>query len=567
MTARARTLWAALTGAVAAGAALATTELLALLLAPASSPVLAVGALAIDLAPPWLKDVMIALFGVNDKLVLLIIVGLLVAVLAVIAGLLERRRPPWGAVTVGVVGIVALVAVLTRAEATSLWAAPTAIGFVVGVLVLRLLTARLRVWEEAAATAAAPAAPVRGAAAPATPASATPVPATPARGPFAPGVPTAIATAPRRPARSDPAARTPADLGRRGFLGMLTATAAGAVVVGLGSRAIASATAMAQRARDAIVLPAAASAAAPLAAGTALDVPGITPLVTPNADFYRIDTALQVPSIDASQWRLRVTGLVEQEVEIGWDELAAMPLQESYVTLMCVSNEVGGDLTGNALWLGHPIRDVLAMARPLPEADMVLSRSQDGWTASTPLDVLTDPDRDALLAIGMNGEPLPLEHGFPVRMVVPGLYGFVSATKWVVELQVTRFDADLAYWSTRGWSERGPVKTHSRIDVPRAFSSVGQGTVAVAGIAWAQHTGIERVEVRVDGGPWARARLADAISIDTWRQWVYEWDATSGSHLLEVRATDAAGMTQRSTQVPVAPDGAEGYHGVIVQVA
>lgn len=558
MSARARTLWAAVTGVVSAGAALATTELLALLLAPASSPVLAVGALAIDLAPPWLKDVMIALFGVNDKLVLLIIVGVLVTVLAVIAGLLERRRPPWGAVTVGVVGIVALVAVLTRAEATSLWAAPTAIGFVVGVLVLRLLTARLRVWEEAPATTVAPVA-----AAPAA-----------ARGPFAPGVQpsAATATAVRRPASTTPvartpAARTPADVGRRGFLGMLTATAAGAAIVGLGSRAIASATAMAQRARDAIVLPAAASAAAPLAAGTALDVPGITPLVTPNADFYRIDTALQVPSIDASQWRLRVTGLVEQEIEIGWDELAAMPLQESYVTLMCVSNEVGGDLTGNALWLGHPIRDVLAMARPLPEADMVLSRSQDGWTASTPLDVLTDPDRDALLAIGMNGEPLPLEHGFPVRMVVPGLYGFVSATKWVVELKVTRFDADLAYWSTRGWSERGPVKTHSRIDVPRAFSSVGAGRVAVAGIAWAQHTGIARVEVRVDGGPWAPARLADAISIDTWRQWVYEWEATSGSHLLEVRATDAAGTTQREQRVAVAPDGAEGYHGVMVQVA
>ncbi len=557
MTARARTVWAAVVGIVAAGAALATTELLALLLAPASSPVLAVGALAIDLAPPWLKDLMIALFGINDKLVLLLIVGLLVAVLAVIAGLLERRRPPWGAVTVGVVGMVALVAVLTRAEATGLWAVPTAVGFVVGVLVLRLLTARLQVWAEAPA-----APPVAATAAPVASASGR------SQGPFAPGV-TATAAPPARtsPARTSPASRTPADVGRRGFLGMLTATAVGAAVVGLGSRAIASATAMAQRARDAIVLPAAASPAAPLANGTALDVPGITPLVTPNADFYRIDTALQVPAIDASQWRLRVTGLVEQEIEIGWDELAAMPLQESYVTLMCVSNEVGGDLTGNALWLGHPIRDVLAMARPLPEADMVLSRSQDGWTASTPLDVLTDPDRDALLAIGMNGEPLPLEHGFPVRMVVPGLYGFVSATKWVVELKVTRFDADLAYWSTRGWSERGPVKTHSRIDVPRSFSSVGQGTVAVAGIAWAQHTGIERVEVRVDGGPWAPARLADAISIDTWRQWVYEWEATPGSHMLEVRATDTAGMTQRSQQVPVAPDGAEGYHGVVVQVA
>lgn len=196
---------------------------------------------------------------------------------------------------------------------------------------------------------------------------------------------------------------------------------------------------------------------------------------------------------------------------------------------------------------------------------MVLSVSQDGWTAGTPLEVLQD-DRDALLAIGMNGEPLPLEHGFPVRMVVPGLYGYVSATKWVVELRVTRFDREQGYWTPRGWSALGPVKTHSRIDVPRDRARVSAGTVPVAGIAWAQQTGIERVEVRVDGGEWSEARLAEAISVDTWRQWVWMWEATSGTHVIEARATDASGFTQRAQYVPVAPDGAEGYHAVTVQV-
>lgn len=518
-------VWAAVSGLVAAGVALAVTELVALVVAPAAGPVLAVGALVIDLAPSWLKDVTIALFGTNDKTVLLVMVGLLVGVLAAAAGALERRRPPYGAIGLGIVGAVALIAVLSRAEANPLWAVPTVGGILLGVVVLRLAIARLNRWV-AVGPAAEPS-PAGGAA----------------------------------------TARPTGSLDRRRFLGLIGATAASAAIVGIAARTVNAATAAATTVRAALRLPPTARRAAAIPADAALDVPGITPLVTPNADFYRIDTALQVPRIDPAQWRLRVTGLVEQEVEIGWDELVALPLQEAYVTLMCVSNEVGGDLTGNALWLGHPIREILARARPLPEADMVLSRSQDGWTASSPLEVLQDPERDALLAIGMNGEPLPLEHGFPARLVVPGLYGYVSATKWVVELEVTRFDRDLAYWSTRGWSQRGPVKTHSRIDVPKAKTRVGAGTVAVAGIAWAQHTGIERVEVRVDGGDWVEARLAEAISADTWRQWVYEWRADAGTHLVEVRATDTTGFTQRSRSVPVAPDGAEGYHGVIVQVA
>jgi len=515
MSLRRITVWAAAAGLAAAGVVLAVTELLALLVAPASSSLFAVGALVIDLAPPWLKEVTIALFGTADKLVLLIMVGLLVAVLAVVAGILERRRAPWGAVLLGGVGLVALTAVLTRAEATVFWAIPTVVGVVVGVVALRRLIALLDRWVTMSAPAASEQYP---------------------------------------------------GFARRSFLGVLGATAAGAVVVGITSRAVNAVTSVANTVREALRLPAATTRAAAIPNGAALNVAGITPLVTDNRAFYRIDTALQVPSIDASQWRLRVTGMVEQEIEIDWNELVSLPLQESYVTLMCVSNEVGGGLTGNALWLGHPIREILARARPLPDADMVLSRSQDGWTAGTPLEVLQDPNRDALLAVGMNGELLPIEHGFPVRMVVPGLYGYVSATKWVVEMKVTRFDRDQGYWTPRGWSALGPVKTHSRIDVPRNRATFAAGTTAIAGIAWSQHIGIERVEVRIDGGTWSEARLAEAISADTWRQWVLEWDATPGSHVVEVRATDTTGFTQREPYVPVAPNGAEGYHGIVVQV-
>ncbi|HEU0042128.1 MAG TPA: molybdopterin-dependent oxidoreductase, partial [Jiangellaceae bacterium] len=300
-------------------------------------------------------------------------------------------------------------------------------------------------------------------------------------------------------------------------------------------------------------------------AGADLEVSGAEPWQTPNEVFYRIDTALSVPLVRAEDWQLRVHGMVDHEVRLQYSDLVEMGLVDRWLTLTCVSNEVGGGLAGNAFWTGVPIADVLALAGPHPDADAVLSTSQDGWTAGTPLEVLTD-GRDALLAVGMNGSPLPVEHGFPVRMVVPGLYGYVSATKWVVDLEVSRFDEFDAYWSTRGWSERGPVKVASRIDVPRGGASVSAGTVAVAGVAWAQHRGIEAVEVRVDGEDWARARLADVPSPDTWRQWVWEWDAAPGRHDLEVRAITADGETQTGERSPVAPDGATGWHRITVEV-
>ncbi|CAN5270114.1 molybdopterin-dependent oxidoreductase [soil metagenome] len=520
MTGRRANLWAALVGALSALAALAVAEAAAaVMVLPSASPLFAVGSFVIDIVPGWVKSVVIALFGTNDKLALLVVLGLVVLALAAVVGWLQYRRAPWGVVLLAAVGAFATLAASTRADASGFWIVPSGLGTVAGVLVLRAATDRLRAWTATLDPAATKRDAARGA------------------------------------------------LSRRRFFIMLGGTAAGSLVVGLGARAMNAGTAAVNTVREALALPKPAAPEAAFPAGAELGIRGISPLVTPNAEFYRIDTALQVPVIDAVGWKLRIVGEVEQEVEIGFDELLALPLIEHTVTLMCVSNEVGGTLVGNATWLGYPIRELLARAKPKPGADMVFSRSQDGFTASTPLAVLLEEDRESLLAVGMNGEPLPLEHGFPVRMVVPGLYGYVSATKWVVELQVTRFADHAAYWTQRGWSDHGPVKTSSRIDVPASGARVDAGTVAVAGVAWAQHTGIDRVEVRVDGGPWQPARLADPISIDTWRQWVYEWDAAKGNHLLEVRATDAAGKTQSGTPVNVIPNGAEGWHSVTVSVA
>ena len=341
-------------------------------------------------------------------------------------------------------------------------------------------------------------------------------------------------------------------------------TGAGAVVAGVIGAKISGGSTSASESRAKVAIPAVATT--PLAIdGASISVPGITPYVVANDAFYRIDTALVVPRLDIATWSLRVYGEVEQEITLDWNTLLSKKLEQHLVTLTCVSNEVGGDLIGNAMWTGWPVRELLAMARPRAGADMVLSRSSDGFTAGTPLGALTD-DRNALIAVAMNGQALPFEHGFPARLVVPGLYGYVSATKWVTELKVTRFAADEGYWTPRGWSAEGPVKTSSRIDVPRRSASVQAGTVAVAGVAWAQHRGIATVEVQVDNGPWQAARLADEPTIDSWRQWVYEWPATAGPHTLKVRATDRAGSVQVADQAPPAPNGATGLHTISVTV-
>ncbi|MCU1577997.1 MAG: oxidoreductase [Rhodoglobus sp.] len=510
MNARRVAVWAALSGIVAALVVLAVAELVALFISPASSPLFGVGSLVIDLVPGWFKNVVIALFGTNDKLALFVALGLLVAVLAVIVGLLERRRPPWGSVLLGVVAAVAVGAVVTRADASPLWAAPTLVGAACGILVLRSLARRLA----------------------------------------------AYATGSRAGTR----------VTRRAFLAMLAATAGGSLVVGITARTVNAANAAVNTLREALKLPAPAVPAPPIPTGADLRIDGMSDLITANADFYRIDTALQVPVIDAAAWTLKVTGMVQREVTMTFAELLALPLTESVMTLTCVSNDVGGNLIGNATWLGYPIRELLKRAGPLAGADMVLSKSVDGYTASTPLEALLDEERFGVLAVGMNGEPLPLEHGFPVRMVVAGLYGYVSATKWLVELEVTRFADKSAYWTDRGWAEQGPVKVASRIDVPAYLALVPEGIVAIAGVAWAQHDGIAGVEVRIDRTGWVPARLASPISIDTWCQWVYEWTAVKGAHLIEVRATNRSGVTQVNDRLSPFPNGAEGWHQITVEV-
>ncbi|WP_316290044.1 molybdopterin-dependent oxidoreductase [Clavibacter michiganensis] len=539
MTRAALRWWSAFLGVVAALAVLAVAEIAAAFVAPAASPVLAVGALVIDLVPAGVKDTVIALFGTGDKVALIVVLGVVVLAAAALAGILQVRRPPLGVVVLALFAGVAMLAATTRAGATGAAAIPTIVGMIAGVFILHRGADRLRDWRDAAdraaSASAAVAEPVRGIARPA------------ARAPLTPGA--------------------GARVERRTFLLMTVVAGVASVVAGSVARGLTAAAARVDDFRRTLVLPRAATPAAAIPATAELGVPGLAPFVTPATDFYRIDTALQVPSVDAASWKLRITGMVEQEVEITFAELLALPLEEHVTTLTCVSNEIGGNLIGNALWLGYPIRLLLERAKPTAGADMVLSTSQDGWTASTPLEALTDPDRASILAVGMNGEPLPQQHGFPVRMVVPGLYGYVSATKWVTELKVTTFAEDVAYWSTRGWTERGPIKTGSRIDTPRSGARVDAGRTAIAGMAWAQHTGIEKVEVRVDEGDWVEATLGDGVGADTWRQWSYAWDAASGSHSVEVRATDTTGATQTSDEAPPAPDGATGWHRITVGVS
>ena len=287
--------------------------------------------------------------------------------------------------------------------------------------------------------------------------------------------------------------------------------------------------------------------------------------ITSNTDFYRIDTALTAPQVSRADWALRIHGMVDREITYSFEDLKRFQPVEKAVTLMCVSNPVGGELISNAMWTGYRMRDLLKDAGVSTDADMVLSTSVDGFTIGTPVEALTD-DRDALLAIGMNGEPLPVEHGYPARMVVPGLYGFVSATKWVVDLELTRFDKAEAYWTRLGWSAQAPIKTGSRIDVPRNGARLAPGPTTLGGVAWAQHRGIKAVEVRIDDGPWQPAQMGAAYSNDTWRLWTYDWQASPGAHTVTVRATDNTGAVQTGEQASPMPDGATGWPSISVEV-
>jgi DMSO/TMAO reductase YedYZ molybdopterin-dependent catalytic subunit len=354
-----------------------------------------------------------------------------------------------------------------------------------------------------------------------------------------------------------------ADGNRRRFLAESGGIFVGALVVGyLGRQWAASKDVSA--ARNKVALPTPASPAPSLPPD--LNIPDLAPFVSSNETFYRIDTALAVPQIDPATWQLKIHGRVRNPITLTYNDLLSRPMIERYVTLTCVSNEVGGNLIGNAKWLGVRLKDVLDEAGPLPGADQMVGRSVDGFTAGAPTEVVMD-GRDAMLAVGMNGVPLPVEHGFPVRLVVPGLYGYVSATKWLSELELTSFGDFNAYWVPRGWSAKAPIKTESRIDTPRGGARPRAGQVTVAGVAWAQHRGIGKVEVRVDDGPWQTATLGAVPSVDTWRQWSYAWTATPGQHTLAVRATDNGGQTQVQDEAPPDPDGATGWHTITVSVS
>ncbi|MDY6807725.1 MAG: molybdopterin-dependent oxidoreductase [Actinomycetota bacterium] len=498
-------LRAALAGVLAVAAGVATGELVAALVSPYASPYQAVAAFLVDHAPAFAREWAIDTFGTADKPALMVGVGAALLLLAVVAGIVQVRRPPWGVAVVAVFAGFGIVAALTRPTSEASFLLPPLTAGIVAGVVLMVLCAGSRT------------APSEG------------------------------------------------GWNRRQFLTAAALVGAASAASTLVARQLSRAgDVLAERRR--LVLPAPASPAEPIPAGATLQIEGATAFVTDNADFYRIDTALQVPRLSNRDWRLRVHGMVDDELTLDWDDLLAMTMTERVITLTCVSNEVGGDLAGNARWLGVPMRDILDRVGVSDDADMLLSTSVDGWTSGTPLGAVTD-GRDALLVIGMNGEPLPLEHGYPVRQVIPGLYGYVSACKWVTDWEITRFDRAQAYWTERGWGVRAPIKTASRIDRPAPLSTQPAGRVLVAGTAWAQHRGISAVEVRVDDGPWRPAQLAEQYSIDTWRQWTFDWDAAPGQHTLYCRATDGAGRVQPEQRVAPIPDGATGWHSRVIRVA
>lgn len=502
-------------GIAAAALALGTAEVVAAAFTgPRTAPLVAVGSAVIDGAPEPAKHLAISVFGTNDKLALLIGTALLfAAVVAVIATLAARPRGGRLALVVGSAALagVGVAAAVTRAGAGWTAALPSVVGALVGAAALR--------WLLSLAADSPPASAPDGLAA----------------------------------------------LERRRFL-LGTAAVGAAAAVGWSGARLAGRLGGAADERAAVRLPLPSAPAAALPSDAATTTAGLSSFVTATRDFYRIDTALAVPRISPDTWRLRIHGRVGRPRTLGWDELVSRPVIERYLTLTCVSNEVGGELAGNARWLGVPVADLLAEVDPDPAADQLVSRSIDGFTAGTPTAVLGD-GRDAILAIGMNGEPLPFEHGFPVRLIVPGLYGYVGATKWLTELELTTFDAFDAYWVRKGWSARAPGKISARIDTPRSGRSLRAGPVVVAGVAWALHSGVSRVEVRVDRGPWQPASLQAVPSADTWRQWRWAWRATPGRHEIAVRAADATGRWQVESPHEPFPDGATGLHVVKVTVA
>jgi DMSO/TMAO reductase YedYZ molybdopterin-dependent catalytic subunit len=503
-------------GLFATGAGLAVAELVVGLFRGSSSPVVPVGQEFIDFTPKWLKEWAIEQFGTNDKAVL--VAGALIVILGLgsVIGVLAVRGAKGMAYGLTVaIGLIGAWAVWLRPDPTLGKFLPTAIGTLVSIVVLWWLSPRLGpVGESGGQTIIGP--------------------------------------------------------DRRQFIQGAVGVGSAAVVTGGVGRILQQRFEIGEK-RDAVaeVLP---TVDADEAVDAAVDefslrVDGIESFVVPNDQFYRIDTALVVPQVDPDTWKLSISGMVDNPIELDFADLLEMPQMERQITLSCVSNPVGGDLVGNALWQGVSLRDVLNEAGIQPGAEQVVSRSIDGWTCGSPTEVIMD-GRDAMLAIAMNGEPLPAQHGFPVRIVVPGLFGYVSATKWVTDIRLTRWEDFDAYWIPRGWSKLGPVKTMARIDTPR--SGDASGVVPIGGVAWAVHRGVSKVELRVDEGQWLEAELGAVPSADTWVQWVYRLDTanlTPGGHVIEVRASDGEGIPQSSEPKAVAPDGAQGYHRIFIQTS
>ena len=492
-----------LTGAVALGVA----ELTAAVTGPNGAPVTAVGETAINLTPVPVKEFAIAHFGTHDKAALVTGIVMLLAAFAVLIGVLAVRRLAYGLAALAVFAAVGVAAAVSQGGGLNV--VPTLAGAAVAGVTLVLMVHAIR------GTASA-------------------------GGPGGKGLER-----------------------RRLLIVGAGAAALGVAAGGLGNALLGRFSVASSRA--AVRLPGAAVPAPAVPAGTDLRIPGLTPFMTSNASFYRVDTDLVLPQVPPETWTLRIDGMVGRPVELTFAELLKMPLTEADITLVCVSNQVGGTYNGNATWLGVPLAGLLRRAGVRAGADQVLSAATDGMTISTPVAAIMD-GRNALLAVGMNGQPLPVAHGFPARMIVPGLYGYVSATKWVTKLTLTTFARQKAYWTQRGYSAQAPIKTESRIDVPKPLSQVKAGRITVAGVAWAPAKGIAKVEVSADNGPWRQATLAASGGIDTWRQWMWGWDARPGLHNLRVRATDNSGATQTPQRAYPVPNGASGWDSVVVTV-
>jgi DMSO/TMAO reductase YedYZ molybdopterin-dependent catalytic subunit len=501
---------AGVAGAVATLAALGVSELIAGVLAGATSLVAGVGQVVIDLQPPGAKDLFIGLFGTNDKLALELLVVVVAIVIGAALGVLARRRYTLAAAVFMAFGVLGFLAALDDPLANpAVVAASSAVAVGVALWVLGWLL-----------------------------------------GP--------------RPSGSSHTAMP--DWSRRSFLLRTGAVGAGAIVAGIGGRQLLERQRVAPGAAGDAIPPASVTVPPPASgADLAASIPDLTPIVMPNERFYRIDTALLTPGVDTSVWTLRIHGLVDRETTLTWDELVHLPLFEQYVTISCVSNEVGGKLVGNAKWTGVHLREVLKLAGVQASATQLVGRSVDGWTAGMPMAWVMDPAREPMIAVKMNDEALPPIHGYPARLIVPGLYGYVSATKWLSELEVTTWEAFDGYWVPLGWSKTGPILTQSRIDTPRTGATVS-GRIPIAGIAWAPDRGVARVEVAIDD-VWQDARLSTPLSDATWVQWVVDWDVTPGDHTIMVRATDGTGVTQTDQPTPPAPDGARGWDAAHVRGA